>query len=102
MSPSVILFLGPQNATHWIKLKQCVEDLIGNTRRAEMITKQYYTNYILSFIDTLFSPSKDTNRFICIAINLENVYAFESLLKVLRVTQKWNYYSTISNMRFMA
>ena len=56
----------------------------------------------MSFIDILFSPLKDTNRFICIAINLENVYAFESLLKVLRVIQKWNYYSTISNIRFMA
>lgn len=30
-----------------------------------------------------------------------NIYAFESLLKVLRVIEKWNYYSAISNIRFM-
>lgn len=102
MSPSGILILGLQIATHWTKLMKYGDDLIDNTRAAEMTTKQYYTNNILGFIDTLFFPSKDTNRFVWIVINLVNVYAFESLLKVLRVIEKWNYYSAISNIRFMA
>lgn len=60
---SDILLLGTQNETHWIKLKKYVDDVVDNSKSADM-TQHNVTQTLFWALWTHLFPSKDSNKFI--------------------------------------